>query len=245
MNAILKSVWQTVARVDRQNARKMTNEVKLNTQNVICVKWRQTRGGKECVSDSRGRGRYVVCVRVLTVAYNCTRVCSLESRISSLVACAQSIPKSHYAANARERQRVSCWQIAWRLTHSATCCPSAPLPLYPFPIPLPCCTSHFMCVNISKSPSALRAKWFTCQATAPIPPPPPSSSLLPLANSLQFLHLQLPHTHTHSAHTVGIVCFMALLHCPHSPGKFCLAAAATLLLLLQLPLLPLDFVIEI
>lgn len=137
-------------------------------------------------------------------------------------------------ASKRERDR----QIAWRLTHFTTCCPSTPF-LFP------CCTSHFMCVNISKSPSALRAKWFTCQATAPLSPwrCPPFGT--PLANSLQFLHLQLP-VWQHS--TVGIVCFMALLHCPHSPGKFCLAAAAEtllLLLLLQLPQLPVDFVIEI
>lgn len=144
-----------------------------------------------------------VCVCVCSLWHTIAQesaVSSLESRISSLVACAQSIPNSHYAANAseraRERQRVSCWQIAWRLTHSATCCPSAPLPL---PDLLPCCTSHFMCVNISKSPSALRAKWFTCQAMAPIPPP--LSTLLPLANSLQFLHLQLPHTHTQRTHS--------------------------------------------
>lgn len=135
---------------------------------------------------------------------------------------------------------MSCWQIAWRLTHSATCCP--------FPSSPSSAALHILCASTSAShqvhcvPNGLRVRRRRQYL------PPPLSHLLPLANSLQFLHLQLPHTHTHSAHTVGIVCFMALLHCPHSPGKFCLAAAATLLLLLlllQLPLLPLDFVIEI
>lgn len=128
-------------------------------------------------------------VRVLTVAYNCTRVCSLESRISSLVACAQSIPKSHYAANAservRERQRVSCWQIAWRLTHSATCCPSTLSPL-----PHPLLLLHF---TFYVRQHQQVTKCIACQMVYVsgdgANTPPPLSTLLPLANSLQFLHL--------------------------------------------------------
>lgn len=122
----------------------------------------------------------LVCVRVLTVAYNCTRVCSLESRVSSLVACAQSIPKSHYAANASKRERESCWQIAWRLTHFTTCCPSTPSPSAS-PAAL-----HILCASTSAShqvhcvPNGLRVRR---RRHCPLGAAPPSAHPLPIVFS--------------------------------------------------------------
>lgn len=65
---------------------------------------------------------------------------SLQSRVSSLVACAQSIPKSHYAANACERERRRKRAAGKLLGGSLTLPPAVPLLL---PLSLPLLLLHF------------------------------------------------------------------------------------------------------
>lgn len=144
-------------------------------------------------------------------------LCTINSQI------ALELERQREGARGRERGREGVCQL---LAYCLAALPPAATQLVP---PARRCISHFMCVNISKSPSALRAKWFTCQS-------PYQSLLYPLPPPCQ-----LPTSFfIFSCHsTVGIVYFMALLHCPHSPCEFLLSSDDFVVVV------AFDFVIEI
>lgn len=173
-----------------------------------------------------GHAYIQLCAVVCYARVSCleSRVFHFQSGFSSLVACAQSIPKSHQSQRDRERERegereggrgcASCWLIAWRLCHL----------LQHNSSPQRAAAFHILCASTSAShqahcvPNGLRVSRPTSHSCTRSPPPvncpPVSSSLVATAQLAQS--------------TLWRCCFVHI-----RLASFCLAATTLLLSLLS------------